>query len=67
MGWQMLPLVIILSAVVGAVTGGTLIAFRGRDHQVPMPFGPFLAAAGWVALLWGHELVGLYLEVSGLG
>ena len=67
MGWQLLPLIIILSAVVGAVVGGSLIAFRGRDHQVPMPFGPFLAAAGWVALLWGHELVGVYLEVSGLG
>jgi leader peptidase (prepilin peptidase)/N-methyltransferase len=67
LGWQLLPLVILLSAVVGAVTGGALIAFRGRDHQVPMPFGPFLAAAGWVALLWGRELVGFYLEVSGLG
>jgi leader peptidase (prepilin peptidase)/N-methyltransferase len=43
------------------------MAFRGRDHQIPMPFGPFLAAAGWVALLWGHQLVGFYLEVSGLG
>jgi leader peptidase (prepilin peptidase)/N-methyltransferase len=67
LGWQLLPLVILLSAVVGAVTGGALIAFRGRDHQVPMPFGPFLAAAGWVALLWGPQLVGFYLEVSGLG
>ena len=67
LGWQLLPLVILLSAVVGAVVGGALIAFRGRDRQVPMPFGPFLAAAGWVALLWGRELVGFYLEVSGLG
>ena len=65
-GWQVLPLIVILSALVGAVIGGALIAFRGRDHQVPMPFGPFLAAAGWIALLWGEELVRLYLEVSGL-
>jgi leader peptidase (prepilin peptidase)/N-methyltransferase len=67
MGWQLLPLIVLLSAVVGALLGGALMAFRGRDHQIPMPFGPFLAAAGWVALLWGQELVGFYLEVSGLG
>ena len=46
-GWQSLPVVILFSSVVGAVIGVTLILFKGRDHSQPMPFGPFLAAAGW--------------------
>ncbi len=53
LGWQMLPLVILLSAVVGARVGIALIVLRGRDRQLPIPFGPYLAAAGFVALLWG--------------
>jgi leader peptidase (prepilin peptidase)/N-methyltransferase len=66
LGWTAIPLIILLSAVVGALVGGALILFRGRDHQLPMPFGPFLAAAGWVALLWGPALVDGYRSVSGL-
>ena len=66
LGWQALPLVILLSAVVGSILGLSLILFRGRDHQVPMPFGPFLAAAGWVAMMWGPGMVGWYRGVSGL-
>jgi leader peptidase (prepilin peptidase)/N-methyltransferase len=61
-GWQMLPLVILFSSVVGAVIGIGLILFRGRDHELPIPFGPFLAAAGWLTLLWGHDIIGLYLH-----
>ena len=60
LGWQMLPLVILLSSVVGAVLGGLLIAF-GRGRAQPMPFGPFLASAGWVALLWGRDIIDAYL------
>ena len=66
MGWQMLPLIILLSAVTGAVVGIALIVARGRDRNVPIPFGPYLAAAGWIALLWGPQVVGGYLAVSGL-
>ena len=66
LGWQALPLVILLSALVGAVTGIALIVIRGRDRQLPIPFGPYLAAAGFVALMWGRELVGAYRDVSGL-
>jgi leader peptidase (prepilin peptidase)/N-methyltransferase len=66
LGWQMLPVIIILSAVVGAVTGIAMILIAGRDSQRPMPFGPFLAAAGFVALLWGPELVGGYRQITGL-
>lgn len=61
MGWQMLPLIILLSSVVGAAVGITLILLRGRDRNIPIPFGPYLAAAGWIALLWGEQLVDAYL------
>ncbi len=66
MGWKMLPLVILLSSLVGAVTGVAMIVFAGRGKQVPIPFGPFLAAAGWIALLWGNEIIDFYFELSGL-
>ncbi len=66
MGWQMLPLIILLSAFTGAVVGIAMIALRGRDRNVPIPFGPYLAAAGWIALMWGPQIVGGYLHVSGL-
>lgn len=56
LGWQALPMIIILSAVVGAVTGIALMLLRGRDKNVPMPFGPFLAAAGWLAMLYGSQI-----------
>ena len=59
-GWQMLPLVILLSAAVGTVVGLSLILFGGRSRHVPIPFGPYLAAAGWLALLWGERLTALY-------
>lgn len=59
-GWQVLPVVILLSSLVGAVVGVTLILFLGRDRQLPIPFGPYLAAAGWIAMLWGDAIVGGY-------
>jgi len=67
LGWQMLPLIILLSAFVGALVGIAMIVLRGRDRNIPIPFGPYLAAAGWIALMWGNELVGTYLRVSGIG
>ena len=57
LGWQSLPLIILLSSVVGAVLGIALIVLRGRDRAQPMPFGPYLAIAGWIALLWGDRLM----------
>jgi leader peptidase (prepilin peptidase)/N-methyltransferase len=59
-GWQLLPVVILLSAVVGSVVGIALIIFGGRSSQTAIPFGPYLAAAGFIALLWGERLVQLY-------
>ncbi|WP_251357993.1 A24 family peptidase [Kangiella sp. TOML190] len=61
-GFKMLPLVIILSTVTGAVLGilGMLISKKGRDHKIP--FGPFLAIAGWITLIWGQPLTESYLQ-----
>jgi leader peptidase (prepilin peptidase) / N-methyltransferase len=66
LGWKMLPLIILLSAGTGAVIGVTLILVRSRDRATPMPFGPFLAIAGWIAMMYGDSLVGAYLRLSGL-
>ena len=66
LGWQVLPLVILLSAFVGAVIGIAMILLMGRDRQVPIPFGPYLAAAGWIAMLWGPVLTGAWLHFAGL-
>ena len=65
-GWQSLVAIVILSSLVGAVFGLALVLFRGRDRQVPMPFGPFLAAAGWIVLLWGEAINRAYLQWLGL-
>ena len=56
LGWKVLPLVILLSATTGAVLGILLIVARGRDRSVPLPFGPYLAAAGWIAMMYGDVL-----------
>jgi leader peptidase (prepilin peptidase)/N-methyltransferase len=60
LGHQFLFTIVIMSAVVGAVIGIVLIVFRGRDHQIPMPFGPFLAGAGWITMLWGDAIKGFF-------
>jgi leader peptidase (prepilin peptidase) / N-methyltransferase len=61
LGWKMLLPIILFAAVVGAVLGIGLIAIQGRDRATPIAFGPFLAAAGWLVLMFGHELVNGYL------
>jgi leader peptidase (prepilin peptidase)/N-methyltransferase len=66
LGWKLLPLVILLSAATGAVLGISMIVLRGRDRAAPMPFGPYLAAAGWLAMMYGDALVSGYLRLSGL-
>lgn len=65
LGWQMLPLIILLSAVVGAGVGIALIAFKSHDRDVPIPFGPYLAAAGWIAMLYGPKIVDKYWSFMG--
>jgi leader peptidase (prepilin peptidase) / N-methyltransferase len=58
--------IILMSSLIGAIVGGLLISLRGRDRAQPIPFGPFLAAAGWVQFVWGEQIVGGYLRYSGL-
>jgi len=66
MGWQSLPLIIIFSSLAGAIIGISLILFQGRDKNLAIPFGPYLAIAGWIALLWGDEITRSYLRSSGI-
>ena len=66
LGWQALPLIILLSSLVGALCGIALILLKGRGREVPIPFGPYLAVAGWIAMIWGEEITSRYLAASGL-
>ena len=66
LGWKVLPMVIVLSAATGAVLGILMIVLRGRDRRAPMPFGPYLAAAGWLAMMYGDSLLNGYLRIAGL-
>jgi len=66
LGWQYLPLIILLSSLVGAFIGISMIIFRKHDARQPIPFGPYLAAAGWLAMIWGNDLNRLYLNAVGL-
>ncbi|HHH35296.1 MAG TPA: prepilin peptidase [Gammaproteobacteria bacterium] len=66
LGWQQILPIVLLSSLVGAVTGLALIALRGRDRNLPIPFGPYLAVAGWIVLLWGDRLTAAYLTWMGL-
>ena len=67
LGWQMLPQILLLSSLVGAIIGISLITLRGRDHNIPIPFGPYLAIAGFIALLWGKQINQSYLQIAGIG
>jgi len=61
LGWKMLPLVILLSSMVGAVIGIALIVFAKHAREKPIPFGPYLAVAGLIALFWGERINKQYL------
>ena len=61
LGWQMLLPIVLMAAAVGAVIGIFVLAAKRQDRSTPIPFGPFLAAAGWIVLMFGHELVARYL------
>ncbi|MYN46992.1 prepilin peptidase [Pseudoduganella sp. FT93W] len=65
MGWTMLPVIILLSSLVGAVVGICLIVFRRHGRNQPIPFGPYLAAAGLLAMMHGHELSALMRQLFG--
>ena len=67
LGWQYLPMIVLLSSLVGAVIGITLVLLKQHQREIPIPFGPYLAAAGWIALIWGETLNRVYLSSAGLG
>ncbi|MGO4779160.1 prepilin peptidase, partial [Lysobacter sp. 2RAB21] len=58
---------ILMSSLVGAVIGSIWLALKGRDMGIPIPFGPYLAIAGWIVFFWGEALLQAYLRFSGLG
>ncbi|MCK5121875.1 MAG: prepilin peptidase [Methylococcales bacterium] len=66
LGWQYLPIIILLSSLVGAVIGISMVIFVKKDHNTPIPFGPYLAAAGWLALIWGNDINTAYLSTIGM-
>ncbi len=66
-GWLILPSIILLSSFVGAIVGVLLIIFRQHKRNIPIPFGPYLAAAGWIALVWGDAITYAYLGWVGAG
>jgi leader peptidase (prepilin peptidase)/N-methyltransferase len=65
LGWQMLPIIILLSSLLGAVCGIALMVIKRRGKEIPIPFGPYLAMAGWIALLWGEPIMATYLGSIG--
>jgi leader peptidase (prepilin peptidase)/N-methyltransferase len=66
MGWQMLPVIILLSSLVGAVVGSLLLVMQRKGRSTPIPFGPYLAGAGAIAFFWGKDLIQNYLQFAGL-
>ncbi len=66
LGWQYLPMIILLSSLVGALIGITMVILAKHDRNTPIPFGPYLAAAGWLALVWGDDFNRLYFNAIGL-
>jgi len=64
-GWQVLPLTILLSSLVGTILGVIMLRLRNAETSTPIPFGPYLAIAGWIALLWGDQITSTYLHVAG--
>ena len=65
LGWQSLLTIILLSSVVGAIIGIALLSIQGKDKATPIPFGPYLAIAGWITLLWGNQLQSAYFNLIG--
>ncbi|UWF48531.1 A24 family peptidase [Pseudomonas sp. N3-W] len=65
-GWQILPLTILLSSLVGAIIGVIVLRLRDEKNSTPIPFGPYLAIAGWIALLWGGQITDFYWQFVGL-
>ncbi len=63
LGWQQLPIIIMMSAIVGTVINVVMIVARGKDRSIPIPFGPYLATAGWITMLWGETIKNIYFDL----
>src|SRR3546814_9981965 len=57
---------ILLSSLVGAIIGSIWLGMKGRDRATPIPFGPFLAVAGWIVFMWGEQIIGAYRQYAGI-
>lgn len=66
LGWQYLAQIVLLSTLVGALLGIVMIIFGGQERSKPIPFGPYLAVAGWIALIWGKQINQYYFTMAGL-
>ncbi len=67
MGWQLLPFIILCSSLTGTIIGSIFLFTQKKHRDTPIPFGPYLAIAGWIALLWGNDITHWYMRFSGLG
>lgn len=65
-GYKALLPIVMLSSIVGAIVGSIWLMTKGRDQGTPIPFGPYLAIAGWIVFLWGNDIIGAYMRISGL-
>ena len=63
-GVQAILPIVLISSLVGAVIGSIWLAIKGRDRATPIPFGPYLAIAGWIQFVWGSDLINAYLHWS---
>lgn len=66
MGWQYLLVIILLSSLAGAVVGSIILMLHKKGRNTAIPFGPYLAVAGWIALLWGDRIITAYLSFAGI-
>ncbi len=62
LGWQQLPIIILLASVIGIIIGGTHMMIKHQFKSIPLPFGPYLAFAGWISIMWGNEILHLYMQ-----
>ncbi len=62
LGWQQLPIIILLASVIGIIFGLTHMIIKRRFKSVPLPFGPYLTIAGWISLIWGPEILQMYIK-----
>lgn len=66
MGWQALPLILIFSSLVGTIIGIAILIINKQGRDTTLPFGPYLAIAGWITFLWGEQITTVYFQFAGL-